>query len=202
MRHCLFLVIILPAIASASAGSTYRIEKGDTLEKVAIQRYGSRHYAEIIGETNGIKLGNLRAGTVLQVPELQLLLENAGLYAQVKEEMEAILQARALFTKQSVKLKQLHSKTANTSVELPDETMKDLLSAVERLESAAKGLGKDRSGFQRPTKTTGQISSALNTMKELAKGANDGYGYDVDNVERHLAYALLNAIRWAKNGFK
>ena len=78
-----------------------------------------------------------------------------------------------------------------------------LKAAAEAIESAIQGLQKQKPGMKAiPQKMIGQLQSVSENLRNLAKGANDGYGYDIDMVHQRLNFALVNGIKWARNGFK
>jgi len=54
---------------------------------------------------------------------------------------------------------------------------------------------------QAPRSMVGQLEQNAGSLRELAEGANDGYGYDLDIVEQRYALALSYGLIWAREGF-
>jgi hypothetical protein len=53
-----------------------------------------------------------------------------------------------------------------------------------------------------PVKMIGQLETAMRGIRELAKGSNDGYGYDIDLVQQRYALGVTYGIICAREGFQ
>ncbi len=71
------------------------------------------------------------------------------------------------------------------------------------LQTTADGLAAfDTNATKAPGSTMGQLSKASNLAIELASGANDGYGYDLDILGQRIELAKRYLVIWAQNQFR
>ena len=139
---------------------------------------------------------------MLRVPELGAILAEAGLAPRWQGEIDRMLQARSEYMAVEKKLDELHRAAGAKRVVLPEELRLRLESAERAVGEAIDGFSRPMEGVDRPGKLIGQLRSLSGLLHELAAGANDGYGYDLDLVHQHLAWALLDAARWAGKNFR
>lgn len=183
---------------------SYTLSDGDTLERVATLRYGHRYYDRIIKLSNNIADENsMKAGTRLRLPSLIDVLTEAGFTKVAPSESELILCSRAKYGKVKARLWALRREAKRDRVIVPEDDRLALLEAASDLEEAIDGLKANRPGVIRaPRSMIGQLEQNAVSLRELAEGANDGYGYDLDIVEQRFALALSYGILWAREGFK
>jgi hypothetical protein len=193
-----------PSPPTTEPERTHRLAPGQTLVAVAERYYGCRHYSSVIALHNRIAdPARLPADTVLRVPDLKSLLSDEGLCKVAGNEVDAILRARSLFMKHERRLFDLRRNLRDERVTVPAEMKADLLAAAASLDEAVRALGERKPGVAAaPQKMIGQLRSAATTIRDLAGGANDGYGYDIDMVQQHLVQAMLNGIHWSRDGFR
>lgn len=185
--------------------ASYTLREGDTLEGVAALRYGHRHYYRIIKLYNHIENeGLVKAGTTVQLPDISNILAEEGFTKVAGAETEMILCSRAKYDRVRSQLSALRNdRPLGDRVVVPEKVRQELLEAADDLQQATEGLKAGKPGLGRaPEKMIGQLEQSMWGMRELAEGANDGYGYDIDLVQQRYALALTYAIIWAREGFK
>lgn len=189
--------------AELSAHS-YTLSEGDTLERIATLRYDHRYYDRIIRLSNHIEDKNsVRTGTRLRLPNLLDVLNEGGFTKVASSESELILCSRARYGKVKDRLSALRREAERDRVIVPEENRLALLEAASDLEEAIDGLKANKPGVTRaPISMIGQLEQNAVSLRELAEGANDGYGYALDIVEQRYALALSYGILWAREGFK
>jgi hypothetical protein len=177
------------------------VQRRDNLMDLAARYYGHPRYADVIALHNNIlEPGRLRVGTELRVPDLRTLLEREKLASTCPDEVALILEALARYRSLRAEDWRLDQREGSG---LPAATRRELLTAADELGRARVGLGRERVGVTAaPRSMQGQLASAERILERLAAGERDGYGYDVDLVEQHLAHAFLNGIHWARAGFR
>ena len=86
---------------------------------------------------------------------------------------------------------------------MPEDIRLALLEAASDLEEAIGALRANKTGVaQAPRSMIGQLEQNAGSLRELADGANDGYGYALDMIEQRYALALSYGVIWAREGFK
>jgi hypothetical protein len=182
----------------------YTLNANDNLERIAVLRYEHRYYDLVIKLANRIEDADLvPAGTRLKLPNLLDLLTEEGFTKAAVAETELILCSRAKFLRVRRQLASHRQNAGGNRVSVPEEIRLILLEAAADLETAIKGLRIGRPGVgQIPKSLIGQLEANAGSLRELAAGANDGYGYDLDEVEQRYALGLAYAIIWAREGFK
>lgn len=183
---------------------SYTLSEGDTLERIATLRYDHRHYDRIIKLSNRIEdENNVKAGARLRLPDMIDVLIEEGFTKVAPSEAELILCSRAKYGKVKARLWTLRREARRDRVLVPEDTRLALLEAASDLEEAMDRLKADKAGVTRtPRSMIGQLEQNAISLRELADGANDGYGYDLDQVEQCFALALADGIIWAREGFK
>lgn len=184
---------------------SYTVSQGDSLASIATLRYGHRYYDRIIKLFNQIKNeDNVATGTTLRLPDISHILADEGFTKVAPAETELILCSRAKYDKVSGHLSALRrGRPLRDRVILPETIRLELLDAADDLERATEDLKASKPGVTRPPlKMIGQLEGSVWGMKELAEGANDGYGYDIDMVHQRFALGLTYAVIWAREGFK
>lgn len=183
---------------------SYTMDKGDTLERLATLRYDHPYYHRIIKLSNDIKdENNIEVGTHLRLPNLVDLLIESGFSEAAPSETELILCSRAKYKKVKSELWALRRDATGKGVIVPEDKRLALLEAASDLEEAIDRLKADKPGVsQAPRMMIGQLEKNAASLRELAEGANDGYGYDLDMVEQRYALALSYGIIWAREGFE
>lgn len=183
---------------------SYTLSDGDTLERIATLRYDHRYYDRIIKLSNHIEdENNVKAGTHLRLPDLVDVLTEEGFTKVASSQSELILCSRAKYGKVKEQLRALRREAKGDRVIVREDVRLVLLEAASDLEEAIDGLKANKPGVtQSPRSMIGQLEQNAGSLRELAGGANDGYGYDIDIVEQRYALALSYGIIWAKEGFK
>ena len=183
---------------------SYTLSGGDTLERVATLRYDHRYYDRIVKLSNHIEdENNVKAGTRLRLPNLIDVLTEGGFTKVAPSESELILCSRAKYGKVKDRLWALRREAGRDRVVVPEDYRLALLEAASDLEEAIDGLKANKAGVtQAPRSMIGQLEQNAASLRELAEGANDGYGYALDIVEQRFALALSYGILWAREGFK
>ena len=183
---------------------SYTLSEGDTLERIATLRYDHRYYDRIIKLSNHIEdENNVKAGTRLRLPDLMDVLTEGGFTKVAPSESELILCSRAKYEKVKDQLWALRREAKRDRVIVPEDKRLALLEAASDLEEAVDGLKANKPGVtQAPRSMIGQLEQNAMSLRELAEGANDGYGYALDVVEQRFALALSYGLLWAREGFK
>ena len=183
---------------------SYALSKGETLERVATLRYDHRYYDRIVKLSNDIEDENsVKAGTRLRLPNLIDILTEEGFTKVAPSESELILCSRAKYEKVKDQLGALRREAKRDRVIVPEDKKLALLEAASDLEEAIDGLKAPKPGVtQAPRSMIGQLEQNAASLRELAEGFNDGYGYDLDIVEQRYALALSYGVIWAREGFK
>jgi hypothetical protein len=183
---------------------SYTLSEGDNLERVATLRYDHRYYDRIIKLSNHIEDENkVKAGTQLRLPNLIDILTESGFTKVAPSESELILCSRAKYGRVKDPLWALRQKANRDRVIVPKDIRLALLEAASDLEEAIGALRANKTGVtQAPRSMIGQMEQNAGSLRELADGANDGYGYALDMVEQRYALALSYGVIWAREGFK
>ncbi len=161
----------------------YTMREGDSLAKIATLRYGHQGYSSVIKLVNHIENAETVAvGATLRVPDISTILAEEGFTKVAAPEMELILCARAKYDKVKTQLWDLrHDRPAREQVPVPQKIKQELLEAADDLQQATESLKANKpSAVRPPVKMIGQLETAMRGIRELAKGSNDGYGYDID----------------------
>ncbi|HUS47836.1 MAG TPA: hypothetical protein VM098_06945 [Phycisphaerae bacterium] len=147
----------------------------------------------------------LPAGMVVKTPELKAILAEEGLVALMGEEVDLLLTARSQFMAVEDGLWELRRASGGRPAPLAvtEEMKQTLLTAAESVDQAARGFAQRKPGVvQAPVKTIGQLKSLSATLRSLAAGVCDENGYDIDMVHQRLVHAMVNAIHWARSGYR
>jgi len=196
------LVAHVPADSGAAGQASHPLKKGETLWGVAAQVYGNRHYDKLIALHNRIaRPERIPAGTVLRVPDLSAVLAEAGLAPRYSAGIDLLLEIYSEYRIVEQELDDLHRAAGRTTVQLSAKTRAHLDAAAGAADAAIEYFSRPGEGAARPDRLIGQLRSLSSLLGQLAGGANDGYGYDLDMVHQHLAWAMQNACRWAEKGF-
>lgn len=174
----------------------HTLREGETLESVATQRYGHRHYYRVIKLHNHIDdEAQVRASQTLRLPDLSVILAEEGLTKVIPQEVSLILCSRAKYDKV---LEQLRAH------QVSDDVKRQLLEAADDLQQVTKSLRVIKPGMTgAPLRMIGQLEQSMEGMRVFADtGQFDSYGYDIDMVQQRYALALTYAIIWARDGFK
>jgi hypothetical protein len=185
--------------------ASYTLREGETLAYAAKLRYGHRNYYRIIKLYNHIENEELvKAGTTLRLPDISTILAEEGFTKVAGAETEMILCSRAKYDRVRSQLSaSRNDRPLRDRVVVPQTVRQELLEAADDLQQATEGLKAGKPGVGRaPEKMIGQLEQGMEGMRELAEGANDGYGYDIDMVQQRYALALTYAIIWAREGFR
>ncbi len=187
-----------------ATSQTYIIKAGDTLDTIAQKKYGDSHYSSLLILHNGIKdETKLRKEQELKTPDLKSLLSNEGLAPIMEQEIAAVLKAKALFSGVKKRLSQSRLGKKAPRVDIPADIRTTLTSAADHIDAAILGLKRKKEGVGAvPLKMIGQLASVSRNLKQLSTGSYDGYGYDLSMVNQRLVHAMLNGIKWARNGYK
>ena len=186
------------------AASSYRLKIGDTLQEIGALRYGHRYYSGVITLYNHIENERrVKSGATLKLPGLSDILAEEGFTKVAAAETELILCSRAKYDKVVNRLGKLRLGAGSRTVVVPEDIKLALLEAADDLERAAAGLMANKPGvIQTPKSLIGKLRANAASMRNLAAGANDGYGYDIDMVQQNYALALTYAIIWTREGFR
>lgn len=192
-----------PTAKFTDASRTLR--EGETLASIARLRYGHQNYAGVIKLYNHIE--NVEAvpvGTNLRVPDISITLTEEGFTKVAAPEMEMILCSRAKYDKVVGQLWALRSEAPldQRVVVIPPKIKQELLEAADDLQQATESLKTNKPETTRPpAKMIGQLESVMHGMRQLAEGAIDDNGYDIDIVQQRYGLALTYGIIWAREGF-
>lgn len=193
-----------PAPAPApvpAAADTWTVKQGDTLVKIATDRYGHAAYAEVLALYNNVDPTKLKVGQVVKTPDLRAIAKEEKLIPTVGDEVDAMLKAREAYLPLVPKL--IEFRKTNEHPAIPPDMKKDLLAGVALIDKAADGLAAKKEGVvEVPKKMIGQLRSIAAVLLEISDGQIDENGYNVEEVNQRVALALVNGIKWARNGFK
>jgi len=181
----------------------YDLQAGDTLDSVAEKRYGHRSYYRIIKLYNHIEdERRIEPGTRVKTPELRSVLSEENAHGEMMPEIDRVLCARSKFVMVEKRLQDLRIEAGRAQLVLPDDIRQLLIEAADELEKATAGFEKPVVvGSTRPSSTIGQLRAVSSNLRQLSRGSNDGYGYDLDLVHQQLGLALAYEILWARAGF-
>lgn len=182
----------------------YKLRNGETLASVARSRYGHQNYYRVIKLYNNLAdERQLAADYALRLPEMSVILAEAGLNKVAAQEVALILCSRAKYDRVVKQLWTLRSESTN-NYQIPADVRQELLEAADDLQQATESLKQPRPGVTAlPTHLIRQLEQNMLGMRDLAQGEHsDPNGYDIDMVQQRYALALAYAIIWAKEGFK
>jgi hypothetical protein len=188
----------------AGLTTSYAMREGDSLVSVATLRYGHQNYSGVIKLTNHIENETAIAkGTILRLPDISAILTEAGFTKVAPAETEMILCSRAKYERVKGQLSALRrDRPLRERLVVPQNIRQELLEAADDLQDATESLkAKKPRTIRPPTKMIRQLAEAMTLMRELAEGANDGYGYDIDMVQQRYGLGLTYGIIWARAGF-
>lgn len=191
--------------AATLTTDSYTLREGDTLASLARQRYGHQKYYGVIKLYNHIENETaVAAGATLRVPDISTILAEEGFTKVAAPEMELILCSRAKYDRVESQLWALRrDRPLRERMVVPQKIKQELLEAADDLQQATESLKSNKPGTsQPPSKMIRQLEDAMWGMRELAEGANDGYGYDIDIVQQRYGLGLTYGIIWAREGFK
>ena len=162
------------------------------LGDIANKYYGNKAYYLPLAAYNNLKNGYyLKEKTSINIPPLPKMLKDSilGTKPLIHQEIEAILQAKDLFTKHEEELWQTIDNR-----QLSKTQMQDLNKASQLIYKTITDLSNLKNA---PKKMIGQLKSVAINLDNLSNGKSDGYGYDLDMVHQRLAHAFRNAILWS-----
>ena len=183
----------------------YTVGEGDSLASIADLRYGHQNYSGVIKLVNHIENETVIAkGAILRLPDISTIMTEAGFTKVAPAEMEMILCSRAKYERVKNQLSALRrDRPLRERLAVPQNISKELLEAADDLQQATESLKANKPGTSRsPAKMIRQLEQSMSLMRELAQGANDGYGYDIDIVQQRYGLGLTYGIIWARDGFK
>ena len=190
--------------SSSSSNQTYLVQSGDTLRSISQRKYGNPGYAALIAIQNKIMdESKLRPRQEIRTLDLKILLTEEKLVPILQPEIDAMLNARTLFAGVEGRLRELRQGRKEGRADVPPDVQAALRAALQSVDAAIAGLKQKKEGAGAvPQKMIGQLEGVSQNLMHLAAGSYDGYGYDLDMVHQRLALAMLNGIRWARNGYK
>ncbi|HET6977133.1 MAG TPA: hypothetical protein VFI24_12470 [Pyrinomonadaceae bacterium] len=177
----------------------YKLREGETLASVARLRYGHQNYARVIKLYNHIEdETQVATNSTLRLPDMSVILTEAGLVKVAPEEVNLILCARAKYDKIVKELWTL----PRDNQSMPEGLSQDLFEAADDLQQAIDKLRaiKPEVGAA-PKYTIGQLEQCMVGMRGLTEQI-DTNGYDIDIVQQRFALALSYAIMWSRDGFR
>jgi hypothetical protein len=183
---------------------SYTLREGETLADIATLRYGHRYYYRVIKLYNHIEdEDRVGVGVTVRLPDLSTILAEEGFTRVAAAEHELILCSRAKYDPVNGQLQALRLEAKTGRYTIPEGVKQALLEAADDLEQACDGLNSSKPGVTKaPQSMIGQLRENVAGMRELAEGSNDGYGYDLDMVQQRYAFALTDAVIWAREGFR
>jgi hypothetical protein len=195
--------------ASAPAGPledkpSYTLTRDLTLWRIGELRYGNAHYSGLILLYNKLKdAAQIPAGQVVKTPDLKALLTDEKLYPLMADEVDALLAARSSFLAVEADLWTARKASPAGPMTITTEVKTALLAAAENVDKGIAGFGQKKPGVVAvPAKAVGQMKSLVEKLRALSAGKCDESGHDIDMVHERLVFALSDAIRWARNGYK
>ena len=173
------------------------IDSGDTLGKIAEKSYGRTRYWRILKLYNQCDPGKLKVGQVIEIPDLQWLLEDAGLTGKLPEVAAGLLKLKdRLSALEDAKGSQAYSEEARKELD-------ELATMVGKLSQTLEGSPKKVKGITKPPYATmKQLRTCRTHLNRLAQGKKDGRKNLNALVHEHLSNSIVYAVLWSRDGFK
>jgi len=193
--------ILETEIIQSDSSQIHIFQKGETLWDLCKKYYNNRHYSSILSIYNGIQdVNRIESGTEIKVPPLNEILidENFGLVPPLEKEVYKILAARQLY----VEVEQIlwdfrQASDWKGKQNLPEGIVINLERAADLIDLTIIQLNQPKENSTSvPKKMIDNLKSVSRNLKNLASGANDGYGYDLDMVHQDLIRAIHSGRAW------
>lgn len=210
MKKILQNLINLIIITMLSIGYSYadihktvwRVSKNLPLNGIAEMAYGHHSYKRMISKYNRLfyKRTVRKGQIIIYTPRLPDLFQKIGLIPRYKQAFQRIFYVIEEYRAILPEYKQLRTKLETTKgkIALPASISERLTLFASMLEQTINDFKQMTRKKRTPKKMLAQLNSAAALLNRMAKGNVDGYGYDMDMVEQRIAYALANAVVWAR----
>ncbi len=185
-------------LAEILGKEAYKISSGDTLGKVASDRYGSSQYFPLIELWNGVKATSVRVGQEIKTPSVATIVKIKGknVLARYPEETKELLQIRIDYLALQDEL------YASVDGGMTDELKSKLDGLITRSKAVHAGYFKKRPGVENyASGLLQQCKNLIDRLSSLKQGKHQSNKAYISGVHTHLAYAMRNAIIWGQEDF-
>lgn len=200
----------LPIVPSESVPAPVNavaiLQKGQTLEGIAESAYGHRSMSGVMLRYNRIQ-DEIRvpAGQEIRTPSLARIFQESGVDGQYQNAVNVLCKDVTEF---HVLLPEYLRSRENAlggkagEFEIPKRLKDQMIRIATEIDACCAMLDQAQLPHQAPKKSIGQFKQATFWLRQLAAGNADGYGYDYDLVDQHLARGLENALIWVQSGHR
>ena len=155
------------------------VVRGDHLDDIARDAYGSRHYSRVIEIVDHVDATKLKVGAELPLPSLEEIC--APLATRVPDGTAALLRAYAVWRVTSPLLWREH------------RTTRAITSHAE-VGFAQDQAERARAAFAKAGLPTRELQHLVDELGGVAAGSIDPEGYGIDGVDRRFAYAIAELL--------
>ncbi len=185
--------------ASPALAGPRKFKAGESLEQLAEDHYGDKHYSLVLVKLNKIKDDKKVApGTEIRMPDLKEMLLNEGFPKALEPELEQVMKARYSYIKVHSELeKALHPENGTGKIQIPMLVQTELKGAADALDKAGKSLNKGGNFSESSTRMRQRLQKCAENFRKLAKGSQEK-GLEA-SVHLLFAQAFVRGLMWALN---
>jgi LysM repeat protein len=178
--------------------SSYTVRSGDTLGRIAAERYGSSRYFPVVEDWNGVMAKNIQIGQTIKTPGIATIMRVRGekVTARYPEEVAAMLKLREDYLA-------LEPQLRNREGELSEE-VKAQLDELHQLSKKIHGgfLVKRPGVVNYANSLLAQCRNIVEQFEAMQDGDFGRRNSRISRVHTSLAYAMRNAMVWGREDFK
>ncbi|MFL5322207.1 MAG: hypothetical protein ACJ790_21295 [Myxococcaceae bacterium] len=203
----ILLSLLVPVLALAAPAPVERpLKPGETIDSIAAQAYGSKHYGALLALFNGLKKGSKPKS--VKVPTLDDGLRAAALPHELEGVTLLVSAASARLRGVGVELEPLRPKKAGATVALTAPLLLRLRTVQTDLSQSASALGlyeqkltpdgaEIPDGLKPVTAAMAKLAKASASLEQVAQGKLDPKGDDLEAAHAQIAGALEDGLRWS-----
>ncbi len=198
-RNFATFVLAATLFAASASAATYKFKAGDTIQQLAADHYGHKHYSLVVVKLNKIKdPKKIAPGTPIRMPDLDEMLLNEGFPKALAPQLEDVMKGRYGYIKVREELvKALHPGNSTGKIQIPVAVRDELRNSADLFDKAAKELAKAGNFSESATRMRQRLQECAGIFRKLAKGSKEK-GLE-ERVHLLISQAFVRGLMWAYN---